>query len=456
MNETQALAHFIADIRYRDLSNEAIIRAKELILDQIGCQLAFAALPWSQVIYNYVKNKHGGKDASTVTYYGLKTTTEEAAFANATFGHGFEMDDDESHTTSHPGAVIIPSALAMGEARGISGKDLLLAVITGYDAMLRVGMASRTMVKRSFHTTAVTGPFGSAAASAKIMGLKQDQVLNALSIAASEAGGVSEYAVSGGSVKRLHAGFAAQSGIKAAVLAGLGITGPFAALEGKKGVCQAFANDYYPEEITRELGKEFRIFWTGHKPYCCCQAQHSTIDALSAILTEHPLKASDIEEIIVEQMPRDIIAVGNVIQAEDIVSAQFSGRFGIALRLIKGSNGFKDYTQKNIKDPELLEIVKKVKYVANLEMAKIPPGAAPTRLTLKLTNGDVYINRVDYAKGTPQNPLIKQEIEDKFKGLASTVISDSRIKKIKSMVDNLDELKNIQDLMKLLVVKRKN
>jgi 2-methylcitrate dehydratase PrpD len=456
MNETHALARFISEISYRDLNSEVIVKAKELILDQIGCQIAFAALPWSQAIYKYVEDKHGGKEASTVTYYGLKTTTEEAAFANAAFGHGFELDDDESHTTSHPGAVVIPSALAMGEARGINGKDLLLSVIVGYDAMLRVGMASRKMVNRSFHTTAVTGPFGSTAATAKIMDLKQEQVLNALSIAASEAGGISEYAVSGGSVKRLHAGFAAQSGIKASVLASLGITGPTAALEGKKGVCQAFADEYYPEEITRDLGKEFRILWTGHKPYCCCQAQHTTIDALSAIISEHPLKASDIQEIIVEQMPRDIIAVGNVIQPDDIVSAQFCGRFGIALRLIKGSNGFRDYTQKNIKDPELLEIVKKVKYVTDDEMAKIPPGAAPTRLTLKLKNGEVYINRVDYAKGTPQNPLTSKEIEDKFRGLASTVLSDSRINKIKSMVDNLEELKNIQSLMKLLVVKGKN
>lgn len=452
MNETQNLARFITEINYRDLSNETIVKAKELILDQIGCQLAFATLPWSRAIYKYVENKHGGKEASTVTYYGLKTTTEEAAFANAAFGHGFELDDDESHTTSHPGVVVISSALAVGEAKGITGKDFLLAVIVGYDSMLRVGMSARTMVNRSFHTTAVTGPFGSAAATAKIMGLKQDQVLNALSIAASEAGGISEYAVSGGSVKRLHAGFAAQSGIKAAVLASLGLTGPTAALEGKKGVCQAFANEYYPEEITRDLGKEFRILWTGHKPYCCCQAQHTTIDALSSIMAEHPLKPSDIQEIIVEQMPRDIIAVGNIIQPDDITSAQFSGRFGVALRLIKGSNGFKDYTQANIKNPEILEIVKKVKYVADSEMEKIPPGAAPTRLTLKLTNGEVYIKRVDYAKGTPQNPLTRQEIEDKYRGLASMVLPDSRVDEIKNTVDHLEELGNIQSLVKLLVV----
>ena len=150
MNETRALAQFVAQINYRDLNPEVITKAKELILDQLGCQLAFATLPWSKSIYKYVEDKRGGKEFSTVVYYGLRTTMEDAAFANATFGHGFEMDDDESHTTSHPGVAVIPAALATGEAKEISGKDFLVAVIAGYDAMLRVGMAARSMVNRSF------------------------------------------------------------------------------------------------------------------------------------------------------------------------------------------------------------------------------------------------------------------------------------------------------------------
>ena len=452
MNETRALAESIASLKYPDLNGEVIRKAKELILDNLGCQLAFATLPWSKIIYQYVQEKQGGKGTSTVTYYGLKTITEDAAFANATFGHGFEMDDDESHTTSHPGVVIIPAALAMGEAQGISGKEFLVSVIAGYDAMLRVGMASRTMINRSFHTTAVLGPFGAAAATCKILGMNQDLILNALSIAASEAGGISEYTISGGSVKRLHAGFASQAGVKATILAKLGVTGPVAPLEGEKGVCRAFANEYYPEEITNELGKEYRILWTGHKPYCCCQAQHSTIDTVSEIMAEHPLQPEDIEEIIVEQMPRDVRAVGNIVQPVDITSAQFSGSFGIALSVIKGGNGFRDYNMKNIQDPVLLDFAKKVKYISDIEMGKMPPGAAPTRLTMKLKNGEVCIKRIDYAKGMPQNPLTPQEIEDKFQDLATTVIPAKQAEEIIKAVKNLEDMVNIQSLIKLMAV----
>ncbi|MBN2062042.1 MAG: MmgE/PrpD family protein [Deltaproteobacteria bacterium] len=452
MNETRALAEFVAGIQYRDLTEEVIDKAKNLILDQLGCQLAFATLPWSKIIYRYVEAKHGGKEISTVSYYGLRTVTEDAVFANATFGHGFEMDDDEAHTMSHPGVVVIPSALALGEAKGINGKEFLTAVVAGYDAMLRVGMSSVSMMNRGFHTTAVAGPFGAAAAAGKVMGQDGERLLNAFSIAASEASGISEYTISGGSVKRLHAGFAAQSGVKAVSLSELGVTGPTAALEGKKGVLQAFANEYFPEEITRDLGREFRILWTGHKPYCCCAAQHTTIDAVSEIIKEHHVRWEEINEIMVEQMPREIRAVGNIVQPEDMISAQFSGRFGIALRLIRGSNGFRDYSDENIRDPELLELAGKITYAEDHEMEKMPPGAAPTRITMKLKNGDTYTSRVDYAKGTPENPMTAEEIKEKFRGLASTVIPQKQVEKIIGTVRDLENLENIQGLIHLLTI----
>jgi 2-methylcitrate dehydratase PrpD len=454
MNETRVLAESLVSMKYSDLNTEVIKKAKQLILDNLGCQLAFSVLPWSKLIYQYVQDKQGGKGSSTVTCYGLKTIAEDAAFANATFGHGFEMDDDESHTTSHPGVVIIPAALAVGEAQGVSGKELLVAVVAGYDSMLRVGIAARTMVNRSFHTTAVLGPFGSAAATAKILGLNQDLMLNALSIAASEAGGISEYAVSGGSVKRLHAGFASQNGVKAAILAKLGVTGPAAPIEGTKGICQAFANEYYPEEITRELGREYRILWTGHKPYCCCQGQHSTIDTVSEIMAEHPFQPEDVSEIVVEQMPRDVRAVGIIKKPVDITSAQFSGSFGIALRIIKRGNGFREYNLKNIQDSELLEFAKKVTYVNNFEMEKLPPGAAPTKITLKLKNGQVYTKRIDYAKGMPQNPLTPREIETKFLDLATTVIPVKQANEIINAVNNLEDMANIRSLIEIMAVSK--
>ncbi len=129
MNETRELANFITNTKYSDLSVEIVAKGKILILDQLGCELAFAVMPWSKAVYEYVRDRKGVRSESTVTHYGLKTVPEDAAFANAVFGHGFEMDDTELRTTSHPGVAVIPAAMAMGEMEMITGKELITSVV---------------------------------------------------------------------------------------------------------------------------------------------------------------------------------------------------------------------------------------------------------------------------------------------------------------------------------------
>lgn len=451
MNETQQLAQFVAELKYEDLSPEIITKAKGLVLDQLGCQLAFATLPWSRIIYQHVRDKTGTGE-STIIYYGLRTTMEDTAFVNAAFGHGFEMDDTEMHTISHPGSVVIPAALATGEVKHASGREFLTAVVAGYDVMLRVGQAARSMVERSFHTTSVSGPFGAAATTNKILQHDADTIVNTLGIAASEAGGISEYTISGGSVKRLHSGFPAYAGVKAALLAQGGITGPVNAIEGKKGFCQAFANETYLENITAGLGREFRIMWTGNKTYCCCAAQHTAIDATRAIMDAHVFQVGDIDEIIIEQMPREVKSVGNIIEPGDITAAQFSGRFGVAMRLIKGGNGFNDYTLDNIKNPEILELARKTRYETNEKLKEKASEAAPAVVTIRLKNGDVLKKRVDYARGTIQNPLTAQELEDKFRGLASLSVPGQQVEDIVETIDKLEDVADIRKLVSLLII----
>jgi 2-methylcitrate dehydratase PrpD len=450
MNETKELARFLVEIKYSDLPPEVIDKARVLILDQLGCELAFAGLPWNRHVYQYVLGRKGGKKESTLTYYGLKTGVEDAAFANATFGHGFEMDDTEMNSITHPGSIVIPAALALGEMKKVNGKEFLLAVVAGYEAMLRAGTAARTMIFRAFHGTGVNGPFGSAAAAGKILGFDKDLMVNAMGIAGSDASGVGEYTISGGSVKRLHAGFASQAGVRAALLAQFGMTGPATVLEGKSGFCQAYANEYFVEEITAGLGKEFRILRTGNKPYCCCAAQHATIDATAAIRKKYSLKPEDVAEVIVRLVARDVKSNGNIVEPQDITSAQFSGRFGVALRLIKGSNGFQDYSEKNIRDPQLLGMAKKVRFVVDSDLEKLAVGSAPAIVMIRLKDGTLLEQRVDYARGTIQNPMTHEELEEKFRGLASSVLPEKRVEKIVGMLKQLDQLDDISRLVRLL------
>jgi 2-methylcitrate dehydratase PrpD len=450
LGETRRLAQFITDISYNDLSSEVVEKAKLLILDQLGCQLAFAALPWNEAIYNYVRGKKQSSKGCTVTYYGLKTNAEDAAFANAVFGHGFEMDDTELSTASHPGVAVIPPALAVGEMEKITGKEFLTAVVAGYDVFIRVGLATHSMISRGFHTTAVLGPLGSAAATSKVLKLDADKTLNALAIAASESGGLAEYTETGGSVKRVHAGFAAQSGLRAALLAQAGITGPPTALEGKKGLCQAFANEYSLEEITTGLGKEFRILLTGTKPYCCCAAQHSTIDAVSEIMKEHIIVPEKIEKIRVWQKMRDVRVIANIVEPHDQISAQFSGRFAIALRLIKGGNGFQDYSEENLLNQEILGLTQKIEYYVDDEMEKMNPAGAPARVEIHLKDGSIHERTVQYAKGTVQHPMTKDELENKFRELSAILLTKQQSDDIVDIVSKLEKLDNLQELSSLL------
>jgi 2-methylcitrate dehydratase PrpD len=453
MNETQELAKFVVDLRFKDLPETVVNKAKGLILDLFGCQLAFATLPWNKAVFQYVRNKNSASQESTVINYGLKTTAEYAAFANAVFGHGFEMDDTEMLTASHPGVAVIPAALAMGEVKVISGKDFITAIVGGYDAMLRPGIAARAMMMRGFHSTGVGGTLGSAAATGKILGFNASTMVNAIGIAASESSGITEYAISGGSVKRMHAGFACSSGVRAALLAELGVTGPTAAIEGKKGFCHVFSDECNMAELTRDLGKEFRIMLTGNKPYCCCAGQHTVIDAGDNLKNKYNINPEDIEEIIIEQRPREAINLGNIIIPQDIISAQFSARFGLALRLIKGANGYLDYNETNIRDPQILDLVKKMKYIPDEKGAKLKiDDGGPAAVTIKMKNGTTFEEMVNYAKGSVQNPMNLKDLEEKFRGLTANILPAKRVEAIISTVKRIDELDNINRLAALLVV----
>jgi 2-methylcitrate dehydratase PrpD len=451
MNETKELAKFLTEVRYDDLSHEVIEKAKGLIIDLFGCQLAFATLPWNKGVYQYIRDKKSARTDGTIIFYGGKTIAEDAAFANAVFGHGFEMDDVEMLTASHPGVAVIPAALAMGETNIISGKEFILAVVAGYEAMLRPGIAARAMMARNFHSTAVAGPLGSAAAAGKIMGFDTDHMISALAIPACESSGITEYTISGGSVKRLLAGFAAQSGVKAALMAKYGITGPSTVLEGRKGFCHSFTDQCSIEEITKDLGKEYRIMLVGNKPYCCCAGQHTVIDATTKIKQDHAVKADDVAEIIVTQRSREALNVGNIIEPKDIISAQFSARFGVALRLIKGANGFQDYNETNLKDPEILNLAKKIKYVADDKNERFTTDGGPAIVTVKLKNGASYTEQVNYAKGTVQNPMTAAELEGKFRALVSNSIPSETADEILRTVRGLEELDSINRLASLLV-----
>ena len=450
MHETRQLAEYIVGLKNEDLTPELIDKTKQHLLDQMGCQTTFATLPWGKAAYRYVAAR-GDRGTSTVAYYGLKTSAEAAAFANGLFGHGCEMDDDDESTTSHPGVGIVPATLAVGEAVSASGLDLINAMVVGYDAMIRIGLASRAIHANGFHETAAIGTFGATAAACKLYGLNVEETTHALGIAASESCGIGEYSCSGGSIKRAHAGFAASNGVRAAMMAKCGITGPLEALEGKKGWLRVFTGgEYYPEKITENLGTDFKIMRVGMKPYCCCAGIHGVIDATEAI-RQQGATVDNVESIAIMMRPRETRDVGTIIEPYDVVSAQFSARFGCALRLVKGSNGYHDYVMDNVNDPQIREFARNVIWETDEDDTYLSGNAAPARVTITLKDGTVLQETVNHAIGTIDNPLdwdgVVQKYRETVEGVVSAAQADAAVKR----VENIAALEDVASLTRLLV-----
>ena len=356
MNETTILAEQAARLTYDDLPPEVVRKAKLLLLDQLGCQLAFATLPWGKAALSYTTAKRGA-GRSTIAYYGTRTNAEDAAFCNGVFGHGFEMDDVEMQTTSHPAVCVVPAMLAVGDEQASTGREVLAAMVSGYETFLRFAHAADAMRHRFFHCTAVAGAFGAAAAAGQLLGFDELTMRDALAIATTQASGNTEYSCSGGTVKRTLGALGAYAGVRSALLAQAGITGSSQALEGRKsfvkGICEG-EPDW--EWLTLPFAERFLTLDVGVKPYCCCAAQHTVIDA-AELIRARGIDPAAIESVTILQLPREVGNVGQIVHPEDVIQAQFCGRFACAMRLVKGGNGYYDYTMDNIADPAITALI---------------------------------------------------------------------------------------------------
>ena len=452
MNESRQLANFVSELKYENLPPKVIAKAKDLVLDQVGIMMACATLPWSKSIFDYVCDWGGCKEESTVAYYGYRTKVENVVFANSSFGHGFEIDDHYLPGESHPGCIVVPSALAMAECEHKSGKALITAVAAGYEVMGRINRAiTPSCSNRGFHAhTSISGPFGAAAAAGSILGFDPALMLNALSIAGSHSSGTKEYDQNGGSIKRMHAGMASHGGVRSALVARRGVTGPATILEGKHGFCQAFADKYALNEITDDLGKDFKVVMgQGFKFYCACGAMHSGLDGLRMLMAEHDdVKEENIAEILMSTNSNSRYHVDA--KVTDITSAQFSAPFSLALTLISGSNGFSDYTEANVQNKRIRDLAAKVKMEIDPYFEK-QAWKRGSRITVKLKSGKSYDQEVEFCKGLAENPLTREEFEGKFRGLASVAANKDKVEEILKVVLNLENLDDVAKLPAMMI-----
>jgi 2-methylcitrate dehydratase PrpD len=444
------LAKFCCGLRFDNLDRVVVEKIKQLVIDQLAVEVACSVLPWNQSLYDYVRMLDA-RGKSTVVGYGLKTNVEYAVLANSTFGHGFEIDDVDLRggPTGHPGSITVPVAIALAETRPVSGKRMIEAVVSGYEILSAIarGIQPSSHFGRGFHAQGSGGPFASAAVAGVLRGQDVPTLANTFSLAASHAGGIMEYANTGGSVKRLHAGLAAMGGVRSAFLSQLGWTGPPTAIEGKRGFCAAFAQEYNIEAITRDLGEKYACLGTIIKPYSCNANITPAIDALKTVLAENRLTSKDVEAIEVYTSSRAMKSAGGIgPEPEDKVGAQFSIHFSLAMTLVKGSNDFNTLLAVDLKDPELIRVAKKVRMIPDKEAEeKIEKGQLWARVEV-VTKNERRFSNAQYAKGTPENPMNQEEVEKKARNLALGVLPAKKVEQLIEQCRHLDEMKDVSEL----------
>jgi 2-methylcitrate dehydratase PrpD len=447
---TEQLAIHTAKVRYEDIPPEASEKAKDCILDQIGVELIGSTLEWNKIAYRYVADM-GGRGESTVVNYGKKVPTLDAAFVNATFGQGCELDDVGFAAGGHPGAATVPVALAVGEKQHSSGKDFLAAVVVGWDVMYRLLAAVRpSSGKRGFHSHGIGAPFGAMATAARLLGLNDGQMLHAFGIAGMHSSGTMEYDQTGGEVKRVIAGIAARGGIQSALLAQLGLTAPPTIIEGKRGFLKVFADVVEPEGITRDLGREFKIMRIWFKLYPCVATVQGVIYTLGKLIDEHRFTADDVEEIQVGISETSLSHGGAIYEPHDTATAQFSLPFSLAIRLLKNDNDLSFYMDPKLwTDPKVLALAKKVKSYADPNATK--DQNYNTTMEVKLTDGKTYKAFEPYPPGSPLNMVSRDVLRAKFRKMARAVLPDERIDKLIEAVDRLETCNDTAQLIPLLV-----
>ncbi len=454
---TAQLAEYACATAYDELPPEVIKRAKDFIIDQLGIQLVGAALPWNRNVYEYIKES-AAKGRSTVVYYGLRTNAEYAAFANAAFGNGIDMDDFCSKAMSRPGVVVVPTTMAMGETTHASGKDVLAAIAVGTEVTVRIGLGIEpsSIAQRGFNPTCVQGTFGGAIAAVRLLKFNPHQTLYALGIAGAHSSGTTEYENSGGEIKRLYGALGAMGGIRAALLASKGITAPVTIIEGKRGVLHVFGNEP-PEKwslVTDDLGTRYHMLDTKVKVRDLPGSEEAMVEAIYSILKENSIAPDQIEEIVVGFNNYSLKHVGSIgPEPKDMVGASFSAHFNAALAIVKGSNDvwtYMDAMEKGFRDPEVLSMAHRVRLEWDEECEKAYPEQFLGKVTIKTKDGRVFKAK-KHPKGSPQNPFAPTDAQDKFKRLATPVLGPARVKRILKMVEKLEHVQDIRKLISLLV-----
>ncbi len=436
---SEVLAEFTAGLDLAEVPDDVVHYARVLMLDLLGAALAGVDTEETRAM---LKAAQGfAPNAGPCAIWGTTgtTTAASAALINGVIAHAQELDDFGG--ADHSGAVVIPAVLAVAEAEGVTeGGAVLAAVIVGYDVALRVldamGGYRAHNNGSGWHSTGTCGSFGAAAAAARMLGLDAERTAWALGIAGSFTGGIWAYLADGAMSKRYHPGRAAEIGVTAAYMARAGFTGPTRVFDAPwGGFLAVYGNGAErPGELTRDLGRPFRIVRSGIKPYAACRGLHSALDVVLGMRTEHGFAAADVTAVEIGCSRANMQALGDT-DPRTRLGAQMSLPYGIAVALVTGRAGLEEFEDRRIGDPEVRAAMGRV------VMSHAPGHDDYTEpeVAVMLTDGRRFEGHVPIGLGDYRNPLTTEQVVVKYESLARRVLDDGDVAALKDAVFALPE-----------------
>jgi len=450
MGIASILGSYVYKASYDDLPQNVITGTKDRLLDFLGTAFdSYWRTPMEPVIR--VLKTYGAKEESTVIGEGMKLPCSLAAMVNS----HYSISDGSRFASQHQALIVIPAALAVSEAgcstKAVSGQELILAVVLGYEVMLRIGIAMYpSPVKRGFCPTTIHGPMGAAAAASKLLGLDEESIINALSIASLMGHGLQVADRAPHPLFSFQAGRASEAGVLCALVAQAGLRGSDDILE--EGFFPAFSDEYHLDVVEKDLGKDYMLpKKTYLKLHAGCHCLHIPADAALYLKNNYNISWEDIEQVRIKQCAVPITL--DISNPKTGRQAEYSQAFGVSVALIYGDLSLDRFTDSTLWNDRIQQLMRKTIVEHDPELDREYPQKRPAIVEITTKSGKVFSHKLDLAKGEPENPLSKSEIENKFNYMASEVVNEETRRKIIDYVNRLETMEDITGLFPLLVGK---
>ena len=415
---TAKLAAFAAGLRFPDIPASVIRKTEELLVDWFASTVAGHGARPVESITRFALAMGSQTGASEVIVQRSSSSPYLAAMANAAASHMAEQDDVHNGSVFHPATVVFPAALAVAQALGASGQQLLTAAVAGYEVGIRVGEFLGRSHYKVFHTTGTAGTLAAAAAVGNLLGLDAQQMQHAFGSAGTQSAGLWEFLRTAADSKQLHTAHAAGAGLMAAYLAMDGFTGAAQIFEGAQGMAAGMSSDADPAKLTDGLGARWATSETSIKYHACCRHTHPAADALLQVMQEHQLQPADLARVLTHVHQGAIDVLGPVREPSTVHQSKFSMGTTLALAARFGHAGLSEFEQHFL-DESTRALCDRVEMVLDAEVDAAYPQRWIGKVTVTTVDGRVLQGRVDEPKGDPGNTLSRDEINAKALRLAA-------------------------------------